>query len=74
MFCLPANIWPLQGCQPARVLQVDRVPPPWIMLLQTNYPAASYERVLPTLQAHSSEALVAAIRKDSQLAVRRTSK
>ena len=42
--------------------------------MQTNYPAASYERVLPTLQAHSSEALVAAIRKDSQLAVRRTSK
>ncbi|GAB4816539.1 hypothetical protein N2152v2_003585 [Parachlorella kessleri] len=41
---------------------------------ETNYPMTSYQRVLPTLQAHSSEALVAAIRKDSQLAVRRTSK
>jgi hypothetical protein len=41
---------------------------------QTNFPASSYERVMPILQAHSEEQLVGAIRKDSQLALRRTSK
>lgn len=41
---------------------------------ETNYGENAYRRVLPTLSAHSGDAVVSALRKDSQLAVQRTSR
>jgi hypothetical protein len=41
---------------------------------QTNFPLSTYERVLGTLDAHSDDAVVAALRKDARLACCRTSK
>lgn len=39
-----------------------------------NFPLETYTNTLPVLQAHSGDDIVAALRKDSQLAMQRTSK
>lgn len=40
----------------------------------TNYEPETYSRVLPTLSSHSEDQVVGALRKDSALAVQRTSR
>jgi len=40
----------------------------------TNFPRENYASTLPVLEAHSEDEVVAALKKDSELALQRTSK
>ncbi len=57
-------VWPLNPHSP--------LSPPFPM--QLNFPASDYASILPALQAHTHQAVLEALRKDSALWTARTSR